>query len=316
MSEFETISPLTLDPMNGDETIPVFDSTTAEVRKAVLETTLTDDDEKIPTSGGVVDYVDTRIAFLDVMVYKGVQDCSSNPNYPAASAGHTYRVSVAGKIGGASGVNVEVGDMLICNTDNTPSGNQATVGAYWNIIQGNLDGAVTSSATLTSGNIITGAGTKTIGDSGKAFEDTPTNSTSKVTTSKYIYDNITNNLLTAFDSSFVPVITSLTGTITTVSATCRYKQIGKIVTGSMKITITTNGTGAGGIVATLPVQPYNNSTYPIIGFGREYAVTGKMLQASSQDFSGTFKATIFNYDNSYPGGNGYVLNINFEYEAA
>jgi len=64
------------------------------------------------------------------------------PNYPAADAGDTYRVSVAGKIGGNSGPNVEAGDMMVCTTDGTASGDHATVGAYWDIIQMNLDGAV------------------------------------------------------------------------------------------------------------------------------------------------------------------------------
>jgi hypothetical protein len=51
-------------------------------------------------------------------------------------------VSVAGKIGGASGVNVEIGDLLLCLTDGTASGNQAAVGAQWSIAQTNVDGAV------------------------------------------------------------------------------------------------------------------------------------------------------------------------------
>lgn len=78
----------------------------------------------------------------DPMTYKGALNCSTNPNYPAADAGDTYRVSVAGKIGGASGPNVEAGDMMVCTTDSTPTGDHATVGAYWDIIQMNLDGAV------------------------------------------------------------------------------------------------------------------------------------------------------------------------------
>lgn len=78
------------------------------------------------------------IATNDAMVYKGSIDCSTNPNYPAASRGHLYKVSVAGKIGGASGIDVEVGDEIICNTDSTASGTQAAVGAYWDIIQTNI----------------------------------------------------------------------------------------------------------------------------------------------------------------------------------
>ena len=94
-------------------------------------------------------YVDAIVAAQDAMVFKGVIDCSANPNYPAADRGHTYRVSVAGKIGGGSGVNVEVADLLLCLTDATNSGNQATVGSAWSIAQANLDGAVIGPASAT-----------------------------------------------------------------------------------------------------------------------------------------------------------------------
>lgn len=99
-------------------------------------------DTLVASQKAVKTYADALIAANDAMVFKGVIDCSSNPNYPAADRGHQYRASVAGKIGGASGINVEVGDMILCLTDGTISGNQATVGTNWAIIQTNLDGAL------------------------------------------------------------------------------------------------------------------------------------------------------------------------------
>lgn len=101
-------------------------------------------DIRLATQKAVKAYVDGIIAVQDAMVFKGVIDCSANPNYPAANAGWTYRVSVSGKIGGGSGVNVQVGDILICQTDATAAGNHATVGAAWGIIQVNIDGALTT----------------------------------------------------------------------------------------------------------------------------------------------------------------------------
>jgi len=71
----------------------------------------------------------------DILIFKGTIDCAANPNYPAADAGHTYLVSVAGKIGGASGPAVEVGDMIVCCVDSSASGDHATVGANWSILQ-------------------------------------------------------------------------------------------------------------------------------------------------------------------------------------
>lgn len=99
-------------------------------------------DTLYPSQKATKTYVDGLIAAQDAMVFKGVIDCSSNPNYPAADRGHTYRVSVAGKIGGASGPNVQAGDILICITDGTSAGNHATVGTAWGIIQVNIDGAL------------------------------------------------------------------------------------------------------------------------------------------------------------------------------
>ncbi|WJI52579.1 hypothetical protein NLY44_07895 [Mesorhizobium sp. C089B] len=127
-------------------------------------------DTKVASQKAVKTYMDGRIAAQDAMVHKGVIDCSANPNYPAADRGWTYRVSVAGKIGGASGIVVENGDLIICQTDGTASGTQAAVGAQWDVIQTNLDGAAIGPASSVSGNITTFSGTsgKIIQDSGVA----------------------------------------------------------------------------------------------------------------------------------------------------
>jgi hypothetical protein len=123
-------------------------------------------DSKVATQKAVKTYADALIAANDAMVFKGATDCSANPNYPAADRGHTYRVSVAGKIGGASGVVVEAGDIFICNTDATASGNQATVGTSWNVIQTNLDGAVIGPASATADSLARWNGT-----TGKLLKD-------------------------------------------------------------------------------------------------------------------------------------------------
>lgn len=99
-------------------------------------------DTKIASQKAVKTYVDALIAAADAMVFKGVINASANPNYPLANAGWTYRISVAGKIGGAAGPNVQAGDILICITDGTAAGDHATVGANWGIVQNNIDGAL------------------------------------------------------------------------------------------------------------------------------------------------------------------------------
>lgn len=84
--------------------------------------------------------------------YKGVLDCSTSPNYPSAAAGDMYLVSVAGKIGGASGTVVAVGDAIVANTTNA-GGTEAAVGAYWDILEANVDW----SAVAVTGGTINGA---------------------------------------------------------------------------------------------------------------------------------------------------------------
>lgn len=102
----------------------------------------------LPSTGNDIvnkTYADSLMAANDAMQYKGVIDCSTNPNYPAAvSAGEVYKVSVAGKIGGASGVNVEVGDMIICTVD---TGSITAIGATTN----NTNGTLSADATYTNG---------------------------------------------------------------------------------------------------------------------------------------------------------------------
>lgn len=123
-------------------------------------------DVKVASQKAVKAYADALIGAANAMVYKGVIDASTTPNYPAANAGDTYRISVAGKIGGASGTNVEVGDLIVCLTDSTAAGTQAAVGANWNITQANIDGAVVGPASSTASNLASFSGT-----TGKIIQD-------------------------------------------------------------------------------------------------------------------------------------------------
>lgn len=98
-----------------------------------------DNSDKISTTS----YTDGAVAaaLTSALIFKSVIDCSTNPNYPAATSGWVYVVSVAGKIGGASGINVEPNDTIYCITTNA-GGTQAAVGANFIIVQGNTDGVV------------------------------------------------------------------------------------------------------------------------------------------------------------------------------
>lgn len=86
-----------------------------------------------------------------------------------------YLVSIAGRIGGPAGIVVSVGDMMYCKVDGSPSGDQATVGANWDILEGNIDlsnititGGTINGTTIATSNITVGAG-KTLNVSAGTF---------------------------------------------------------------------------------------------------------------------------------------------------
>lgn len=86
-------------------------------------------------------------AVAGLLDLKGSQDCSANPNFPAASKGDAYIVSVAGKIGGASGTSVDAGDMYFATADNA-GGTLASVGSSWTVLEHNLAGVLLAANNL------------------------------------------------------------------------------------------------------------------------------------------------------------------------
>jgi hypothetical protein len=134
--------------------------------------------------------------------------------------------------------------------------------------------------------------------------------TGATTTTDLILPNSSASLVGAW-TAFTPTVTSLTGTLTTVSAVGQYKQIGKSVFININITITTNGTGATLIKCTLPFTTEINTCNIS---GSEIAVTGKSIKGTAYGTDNFMYIT--NYDNSYPGADGAVLNLTGVYQTA
>lgn len=137
-----------------------------------IVTTLGSDDTTVPTSKAVWTAISNGIAAADAMIYRGTIAGGSTGAYgtltPFANNGWTYKVTTAGKINGKA---VEIGDMLICNKDGTTaatSSNYSTIAANWDVIQANIDGAVTGPASSTDAHVavFNGATGKVIKDSG------------------------------------------------------------------------------------------------------------------------------------------------------
>lgn len=85
------------------------------------------------------------LAQNDAMIYKGTVAAVATGSIPseipsAANKGWTYKVaSASGTTCYFGSTKVEVGDMIICNTDCDGSTIDARSAAYWDIVQGNLD---------------------------------------------------------------------------------------------------------------------------------------------------------------------------------
>lgn len=102
-------------------------------------------DVKVASQKATKAYVDTAVTGL--LEFKGSTDASASPNYPAASKGDAYVVSVAGKVGGASGKSVDVSDVYLAIADNA-GGTEAGVGTSWNVLEHNLVGALLAANNL------------------------------------------------------------------------------------------------------------------------------------------------------------------------
>lgn len=96
-----------------------------------------------PTDAVNKQYVDNLTAGGVNIV--GSIDASTNPNYPAADRGDAYYVSVDGKIGGVSGEDVHVGDLIVAVNDNA-GGDEATVGNDWIVMERNQEYATEETA--------------------------------------------------------------------------------------------------------------------------------------------------------------------------
>lgn len=161
-------------------TNPAFTGTpTAPTAAATTNTT------QIATTAFVQSAITKKLSDVDAMIYKGV--VKSNSELPAThEAGWTYIVSVAGTYAGKV---CEVGDMIICNTDSTTANN-----AHWDVIQTNINGAVTGPASATSGAVALFDGT-----TGKVVKNSATVGT--VTRPIYLHNGVPTQGLYTFGNA-------------------------------------------------------------------------------------------------------------------
>jgi len=165
---------------------------------------------------------------------------------------------------------------------------------------------VLATAPTLVGDVNLSTGNLVIGTSGKGIDFSITSHPA----------GMTSELLADYEEGdWTPSVTSSVGTITTLgTVTGKYTKIGNVVTLFTRIDVTLNGTGAGQIkVAGLPYSA-STSIVAYSGYGKDRAVTGKMLSVDFVPTTSLFEVT--NYDNTYPATTGATLIVTVIYTVA
>jgi hypothetical protein len=179
----------------------------------------------------------------------------------------------------------------------------------WNQINvsdlGCTEGAIDFS-TDAGQNIVNVTGFKT---SGVSYIGTPPTSDQVVVQISGAGGGTFTSFMPAAWNSYTPTVTAQTGSITTKTATGKYKTVGKICHVSIQVNITTNGTGAGTV----------NATLPFAAAATNFVISGRELAISGISLAGTILASgslvqISGYANSYPGGDNAQLVVTGTYE--
>jgi hypothetical protein len=112
-------------------------------------------------------------------------------------------------------------------------------------------------------------------------------------------------------TAYTPTITTSTGTITTIGFNVgAYKKIGKTVLFRLDFSITTIGTGAGELRATLPFTSLSGVQYSASGTEYVNHKGVNALIAASATYIGIYYST----DGSFPGASGRSFNVTGVYE--
>lgn len=110
---------------------------------------------------------------------------------------------------------------------------------------------------------------------------------------------------------FGTTISAQTGSFTTLgTVVARFRRHGNLVNFMVVIPITTNGTAAGDVRATMPFNAAQS------GGGSGRAIAGSGLDLSLTLNAGGNTLVITRYDNTYPGGTGFTLVVHGFYEAS
>lgn len=157
----------------------------------------------------------------DGMVYLGAIAGGAVGAYgaltPEADKGHTYKVNATGQI---NGVNVVTGDLIICNTDDTPAAtteNYTTIAANWDVFSFDERFEVNADNVLTLNQLVVGTGTRGVVTLSAGSEDEVLQIKSGVPSWETIQDtdtyidtvNTSNGITASLDATFTELNISI-----------------------------------------------------------------------------------------------------------
>ena len=268
--------------------------------------------DQIPTAAAVWSAIGTGIGANDAMIFKGAINASANPNYPSGVTGDTWKISVAGKIGGASGVNVEAGDTIICVTDNA-GGTQATVGSNWTILQTNIDGAVTTGGAIAQGALVIGAGSSSVSTLPNAatagwllIGNTGTNSPTWTAPGSFTVQVGGTNFGSAYSPTASKTVNFVAGTNVSLTPSGNNITIASVDTNYYPTAFSWTGGGAAGPTGKLTMSGASEISFAAIPSASDTA--SGVVTTGTQTFAGakTFNSTI---TGSITGNAGSATNI-------
>ena len=144
---------------------------------------------------------------------------------------------------------------------------------------------VTTSGAQVSGDLTVSTGNVVMATSGKGIDFSAVTGGTGTATANVLNDYE--------EGTFTPTVTAETGTIgATVVNSANYTKIGRLVSVTFDITITSAGTGTGGLKLSLPFSCVAGST---AGATREYQTTGYMGQVFRFDSTNVL---VYNYINT------------------
>jgi hypothetical protein len=112
--------------------------------------------------------------------------------------------------------------------------------------------------------------------------------------------------------SYTPTISATSGTITAYTAEGKYIKRGKLITVTVNVDISDNGTGAGEIMVSLPAATVGMTLGGTLLPGRERRIINAALTAYIE--SGSSFAEVMTYNALYPGGTDAAITFAGSYE--